>query len=97
MTLTWAVALDRLERQLQSVEAGLAAGGAEVAFDALPAAGREALGPVPVELRDRAGRLHERMVRIEQAMAEALLQGRRSLALAGGGPDVAPRFLDARG
>lgn len=99
-TTAWAVALECLERELESAEVVLATGGeADVDLDVLPAEARRELGPLPVELLERAAEVQARMARLEQAMVLSLHRARGSHALAdrfGTGRDV-PRFLDARG
>jgi hypothetical protein len=97
----WGVALESIDRELEALEAALAAGDDEgLALEALPVAAREALGPLPVDLLERAAEVQARMSRLEQAMAFSLQRAKGSHAFAAdrfaSGREL-PRFLDRRG
>jgi hypothetical protein len=92
---SWAEALDLLEREVGAVEDALAAGetGIELADVHLPAH----LGPLPVELADRALALRDRQQVAELNLTRAVNRARQARALGDHSAPAGPAAFDARG
>jgi hypothetical protein len=92
MTMTWDGVLGGLERELEAVEAALAAGGHEVVIGDL--AVPDGLGPLPDEARPRAEALQIRMADAERGLARAAQRARQAMVLSDSSPAPSSSFLD---
>jgi hypothetical protein len=94
VTTTWDALLDGLERELEAVEAALAAGGHHVVIGDL--AVPDDLGSLPDESRLRATALQARMAGAELGLARAAQRVRQAMVLNDSSPAPSPSFLDTR-
>jgi hypothetical protein len=92
----WTLALDDLERQLDTLELALERG---VAIDGVVGGVPRGLGVLPAELRDRAAAVHGRMHEMEKILQLEMAHTRQMLVLGGAaseGPSR-PVLFDQRG
>jgi hypothetical protein len=92
---SWTEALDLLEREVDAVEAALAAGdtGLALADVHLPST----LGPLPVELAPRALAIRDRQQVAELNLTRAVNRARQAKALGDHTAPAGPALFDTRG